>query len=170
MVPDQAVWSGALLLVCFLRTGGQALRIWIALAADRRSPVRYQISAWVYAATPSMCSSVQPRSGLELGPHSTTARGCGRQDSEAYALPRRSAYADFQGSAPAASFCLTRSSPGWLTRTPGWWKGAGGGAADRLALATAAGTSRGTATTVLTQMEGRRIGRPFGRRTGGGGG
>ena len=77
---ERVVWSGALLLVCFLRTGGQALRIWIALAADRRSPVRYQISAWVYAATPSMCSSVQPRSsGYGFAPGSAL-------DPEAFAM------------------------------------------------------------------------------------
>ena len=47
----------------------------------------YQASASVYAAIASSRSSVHPMFGLENDPHSTTARGAGTRDREAYRLP-----------------------------------------------------------------------------------
>ena len=43
----------------------------------RLSPVKNHRSAWVYAASLSRCSSLQPRSGLENGPHSQVCQACG---------------------------------------------------------------------------------------------
>lgn len=81
--PAHAAWSGALLLVWSVTTADQASMMEIALAAYRASRVMYQASASVYAASASCRSSVQPRLGLEYGPHSTTARGRGVRESEA---------------------------------------------------------------------------------------
>jgi hypothetical protein len=49
----------------------------IAFSACALSPEMAQSSACVYAATQSRCSSLQPMSGLEYGPHSTVSRGFG---------------------------------------------------------------------------------------------
>ena len=81
--PAQPVCSGALWLVCAVIVADQASMIWIALPAYRVSRVTYHGSAWVYAASASLRSSLQPWFGLDLGPHSTTGRGLGFQDSAA---------------------------------------------------------------------------------------
>src|SRR5688500_4699927 len=86
--PAQPVCNGALCPVWSVSTADQASMIWMAFRAYRSSRVTYQISAWVYAAMPSARSSVHPWLGLDEGPHSTTARGFGVQESDAYGLAR----------------------------------------------------------------------------------
>src|SRR5881275_316207 len=80
----------------------------------------YQINASVYAAIASSRSSVQPWFGFEYEPHSTTARGFGVRESDAYELAKAWSYAAFHGWAPAFTLVLTKSSCGRLTSTPGW--------------------------------------------------
>src|SRR5690349_19933783 len=83
----QPVCNGALLPVCDVSVADHASMIWIDFCAYRASPVRYQARASVYAAIASSRSSVQPLLGLEYDPHSTTARGAGVREREAYRLP-----------------------------------------------------------------------------------
>src|SRR5689334_10139299 len=85
----------------------------------------YHISASVYAAIASCRSSVQPRLGSEYGPHSTTARGLGVLDSEAYDDAAIWSYAARHGCAFALTLPRTKSSIGRLTSTPGWVKDGG---------------------------------------------
>src|SRR3954466_4213939 len=88
----------------------QAFMILIELSAYAFSPVIAHNSACVYAAALSRCSSLQPRSGLEYGPHSTVSRGLGAYESDPYGLVLAASNADFHGSLPAATLALISSS------------------------------------------------------------
>src|SRR5438067_11466924 len=91
----------------------------IALSACLLSPEIAQSSACVYAASLSRCSALQPRSGLEYGPHSHVFHGCGTYEIEPSSLDFAASYADFHGSSPARTFPLTQSSCARFTSTPG---------------------------------------------------
>src|SRR5205823_11947541 len=79
----------------------------------------YQSSACPYAASLSACSSLQPRSGLELEPHSTVSRACGVYSSAPHLLDFSASNAECCGSIPAFTRRLISSSCARLTSTPG---------------------------------------------------
>jgi hypothetical protein len=103
-------------------------------------PVKYHSSAWVYAAWASLRSSVQPRFGFELGPHSTTAQGFAVYESEPCVSATALSKAAFQGCALAWIFAFTKSSWPRFTSTPGWRKPLGFGVAVGTGVAVARGT------------------------------
>src|SRR3990170_2323362 len=97
----------------------EASIMWMDLVAYWEFWVMYHINAKVYAAIASWRSSVQPRFGFEYGPHSTTARGFGVLDRDAYVLAAIWSYAARHGCAFALTLPRTKCSIGRLTSKPG---------------------------------------------------